>query len=185
MMGPGGMLNPGYGTRNPDETRIPIEEAIEQAKSFTGSQGSDLQVSEVMEFTDNYYAVVIETSSNRGAMELLIDPYTGVATPEPGPNMMWNTQYSPMGRMGRMMGGRVWGDNALSLDQAIQEGQAFLDKNISRAKLETEGTSFYGYYTFDYTVNDNITGMLSVNGSTGEAWLHTWHGEFIQEIEME
>jgi hypothetical protein len=30
-----------------------------------------------------------------------------------------------------------------------------------------------------------IEEMLSVNGSTGQVWYHTWHGRFIQMIEDE
>jgi hypothetical protein len=36
----------------------------------------------------------------------------------------------------------------------------------------------------DYKVNDKIAGLLSVNDVTGAVWLHTWHGEFVQEMEM-
>jgi hypothetical protein len=45
-------------------------------------------------------------------------------------------------------------------------------------------TEFYGYYTFDFTVNGKIAGMLSVNGNTGQVWYHSWHGDFIQEVEF-
>jgi hypothetical protein len=183
-MGPGGMMNPGNRTGNPSGTRISIEKAIEQAQSYSSTLGADLHVSEVMEFSDNFYAVVKETSTGRGAMELLIDPSTGSVFPEYGPNMMWNSKYSPMGGMSWMIGGSARGDNNLSLDQAVQDGQQYLDTNIPGAKLEADGISFYGHYTFDYTVNGQIGGMLSVNGGNGSIWLHTWHGAFVQETEV-
>ena len=52
------------------------------------------------------------------------------------------------------------------------------------AKPNLDGVSFYGHYTFDYQMNNKIAGMLSVNGITGDMWLHTWHGDFIQELEV-
>ena len=57
---------------------------------------------------------------------------------------------------------------------------------INNANAEIEGTAmeFYGYYTFDYAINEQIVGMLSVNGFTGEPWFHNWHGKFISEKEM-
>ncbi|MCL4561746.1 MAG: PepSY domain-containing protein [Chloroflexi bacterium] len=183
-MGPGGMMNPGYSFRNPPGARISVDQAIQQAQAYVSDFGTGLQVSEVMEFSENFYVVVKETSTGRGAMELLVDPYTGAVFPEYGPNMMWNSKYSPMGAMGRMMGGITGGDNTLSIDQAIQDGQKYLDVNMAGAKLETDGIAFYGHYTFDYTVDGKTAGMLSVNGITGNVWLHTWHGSFIQETEV-
>ena len=71
----------------------------------------DFAVAEVMEFKNNFYAVVEEPSTGRGAFELLIDPYTGAVAPEPGPNMMWNDKY------GHMSFG-AGGENRLSMDEA-------------------------------------------------------------------
>ncbi len=180
-MGPGMMGDWNQGTVNPTGERITLDQALDFASQYTASYGSNLEVSEVMEFSENFYAVVREADTGRGAFELLIDPYSGAVYPEMGPNMMWNFKYSPMAGM---MGGSRGGDNTLSLDQAIQDGQKYLDVNIPGAKLETDGVSFYGHYTFDYQNNNQIAGMLSVNGITGDVWLHTWHGQFISEREV-
>jgi hypothetical protein len=53
-----------------------------------------------MQFQWNYYAIVKDQSSGTGAFKLLADPRTGVVFPEIGPNMMWNTRYSPMATYG-------------------------------------------------------------------------------------
>jgi hypothetical protein len=161
--------------------RISIDEASNLAKQYVSNYGNNLQVSEVMEFSDNFYVVVKESNTGRGAFELLIDPFTGAIYSEPGPNMMWNFKYSPMGGM---MGGFQSGDNTLSLDQAVQRAKNYLDANLAGAKISLDGISFYGHYTFDYQINNKTTGMLSVNGVTGDVWLHTWHGSFIQEVEV-
>jgi hypothetical protein len=176
------MMGRGFRNRSATGQRISMDKAVDLAKQYAASYGKDLQVSEVMEFSENFYAVVKEAGTGRGAFELIIDPYTGAVYPEMGPNMMWNSKYSPMGGM---MGGFQGGDNTVSLDQAAQAAQKYLDANLPGTKLETDGVSFYGHYTFDYQMNDKIAGMLSVNGVTGEVWLHTWHGDFIQELEVE
>jgi heat shock protein HslJ len=40
---------------------------------------------------------------------------------------------------------------------------------------------FYGYYTLDFSKDGKVSGMLSVNGYSGQVFLHTWHGSFIEE----
>jgi hypothetical protein len=74
-----------------------------------------LRTGEVMAFSNGYYAAV-ETPEGSGAFELLLGPTTGWLSPEPGPNMMWNTEYGMMqGRYGGgttgggMMGGGMMG----------------------------------------------------------------------------
>jgi hypothetical protein len=39
--------------------------------------------------------------------------------------------------------------------------------------------TFYGYYTIHVLRDGQVYGMLSVNGTTGQVWYHTWHGDFI------
>lgn len=185
-----GMMNPGFGgapVAQPNTTgqRLSIDQAVDRAKQYVASYSSGLQVSHIMEFSENFYVVVEETNTGRGAFELLVDPVSGAVFPEYGPNMMWNTKYGMMG--GGMMGGG-WGnsgDNTVRLDQAIQAGHKYLDANQPGAKLETDGVDFYGYYTFDYMGADGkIAGMLSVNGYNSAIWVHTWHGQFIQEKDL-
>lgn len=157
--------------------RISIDQAIASAKQYAAGYGQGLTVAEIMEFNNNFYISVKETSTGRGAFELLVDPYSGAVYPEIGPNMMWNTRYGHMGN------GQVV-ENRLTVDQAVQQGQTYLDANLAGAQLQSDGTSFYGYYTFDYKINDQVAGMLSVNGFDGSVWLHTWHGQFIAEQEV-
>ena len=181
--GRGRMMNPGYGMMNPGGSiqsggqRISMDDALKIAQSYASQAGSNFLVKEVMEFQNNFYAAVIEKDSGRGAFELLINPANGATGFEPGPNMMWNQKYGHM-RQGSSA------DNSLTLDQATSAAQKYLDANVSGAVVQPDGIAFYGYYTFDYKVNDQVAGMLSVNGTTGEAWLHTWHGQFISEKEV-
>lgn len=178
MGGWGGRGMGGWGWNQPGSNaeRISIQDAVEAAKAYAASYGSGLEVAEVMEFSQNFYVVVREADTGRGAFELLVDPYSGAVYPEMGPNMMWNLQYGHMGS--------GVGDSALTVEEARQLAQQALDANLPGAVIEGEGTAFYGYYTFDYTMDNQIAGMLSVNGLSGDVWPHTWHGDFINEEEF-
>lgn len=177
-MGPGMMGGYAQGVPNQAGTRITMDRAIQQAENYATSAGNGLQVAEVMEFQNNFYAVVMEKGSGKAAFEILIDPFTAAVSPEPGPNMMWNLKYGHMGSGAST-------ENTVSLDQAREYAQKALDRQIPGAIVEEDGFSFYGYYTFDYKLNGQIAGMLSVNGFDGQPWFHTWHGSFISEKEVE
>ena len=63
--------------------------------------------------------------------------------------------------------------------------QQYLDANIVGATAATDPVQLYGYYTLDFEKDSKIIGMLSVNGYSGQVFLHTWHGTFIEETESE
>jgi hypothetical protein len=174
--------------------------AFQEYVAATGNK--DLAVSEVMEFQNNFYAIVYEKSTGIGAFELLIDKAgnngyggmmyrQGLVYPEPGPNMMWNTKYGMMGTGGMMgFGRRVIASNPgasvsmpITTEQAKGYAMNYLNKNLPGASLE-DPDRFYGYYTIHILKDGKIYGMLSVNGFTGEVWYHTWHGQFIQEKDL-
>ena len=160
--------------------RISMEDAAQAAGDYAIRMGSGFKVAEVMEFERNFYAVIIEEDTGRGALEVLIDPYTGSVSPEMGPNRMWNTKYgAPMHRSGS------GSENELSIEAAREAAQKYLDQYYPGAQVNEGGYAFYGYYTFDYSVDGRTAGMLSVHGTSGEIWMHTWHGAFVAEKEME
>jgi hypothetical protein len=177
----GHMDRGGYGFREPiNATRLTIDEAQKQAEEYTQRIGENLKVTEVMEFSNNFYAVVMETDTSKGAFELLIDPYTGRTGLEMGAGMMWNQKY---GRMNITVDPSPV--NTLTMEQAAAAAQEALDTRIPGATVETDGIDFYGYYSFDYEVDGNVAGMLSVNGYSGQVLFHTWHSNFISEKEID
>ncbi len=159
----------------------------------------DLELKEIMVFDQNAYAVVIEKSTGTGAMELLVDPVTLNVFPEYGPQHMWNAKYGMPGGRGAGFSnarGCAMGFNsnaavspssqsALTLDEAAQTAAQYLEVNLQNAELDPHGQPFYGYFTFDYSVDGQTAGMLSVNSASGQVWPHTWHGQFIEEWEAE
>ena len=96
-----------------------------------------------------------------------------------GSGMMGNGQ----GMMGGMMGGwnQQQGPLTVTVAQARTDAQKWLDANQPGAKLADDEMQFPGYYTMDFLKDGKTSGMLSVNGYTGQVWFHTWHGNFISE----
>jgi hypothetical protein len=179
MMGNGQFKNGSSNNQSTNSERITLDDAVTQVNAYLQKLDTSLKVSEVMEFENNFYVVVSESSSGRGAMELLVDPYSGAVSPEMGANRMWNLKYGS----GMMMSSSA-SDSTLTEDLAITRAKEALTAQNPNATLNEDGISFYGYYTFDYSVDGKIAGMLSVNGLIGKVLFHTWHGAFINEKEF-
>lgn len=199
--GPGMMGN--YGS-NGNAAPLSVDQAKTAAEAYVKNLGVDgLQVSEVMVFDNNAYVVVKETATGTGAFELLVDPASQSAYPEFGPNMMWNLKYGGLnhsqmmgdnnGMMKNMMGGDGWDSTVptdvtaqmdVTSEKAIEYAQKYLDTNLKGATAATDPVQFYGYYTLDFEKDGKVAGMLSINGFSGQVFLHTWHGTFIEESEI-
>lgn len=201
MMG-SGMMGGYSGSGTSLVEPLSIEEANQALERFLEDLGnSDLEVKEVMIFTNHAYAEIIEKSSGIGAMEVLVDPVTRTVYPEHGPNMMWNLKYSPMGSrgfgmMGGMMGGyyrpggaanppEVSPEMTVSPEAAITAAQMYLDTYYPGITVEEHVDPFYGYYTLHTLRDGKVIGMLSVNGFSAAVFPHTWHGDFIEMSEDE
>jgi hypothetical protein len=206
MMPNGGNMMKGYRYNDTNLNPLTVDQAKTSAEKYLSKlNNSDLQIAEIMIFDNNAYVVVKETSTGNGAFELLVDPTSQITYPEHGPNMMWNLKYGALnhqtiidsnnGIMNGMMGGNTtmmngW-DNTTPADfsaemnvtpkQAIEYAQKYLDVNISSATAAIDPIQFYGYYTLDFEKDGKVAGMLSVNGYSGQVFLHTWHGAFIEE----
>jgi hypothetical protein len=192
---PGTGMMGGYGTNGTSVTPLTTEQAYEAVgKYLTALRTSDLKIAEVMVFDNNAYVRVVEQSTGIGAFELLVDPVTQVVYPEHGPNMMWNLKYSGLNHQQMMGGGRgMMGNYAsnvtpahvspempISFTQALKAAQQYLDTALPGTKPATDADPFYGYYTIDILRDGKTIGMLSVNGFSGQVFLHTWHGTFIE-----
>jgi len=202
--GPGGMMGNGCtmmnGYNNPNLPTLTLDQTKTAAEKYLANlNNSDLKIAEIMIFDNNAYVVVKETSTGTGAFELLVDPASQIAYPEHGPNMMWNLKYSGTNHSEMMGGGMMSGygnimsgwnsttstdisaEMTVTPEQAITYAQQYLDANISGATAATDPIQFYGYYTLDFEKDGKVAGMLSVNGYSGQIFLHTWHGTFIEE----
>jgi hypothetical protein len=183
---------------------LSIDQVADMVQEYLNNfWNKDLEIHEVMEFDNQFYADVKEKNTGIFAFQLLVNKWTGAIVPEPGPNMMWNAKYGPMGMgmMGRgMMGGPGWGwggrggyrdwqnpsrEMDITPEQASQYAQAFLDARLPGTRAESSVDVYYGYYTIDVMKNGEGYGMLGVNGFTGGVWYHTWHGKFVRMKDLD
>ena len=194
------MMGAGYGMVNGAGTSalygvqpLSISAAQNAVQAYlAGLRNSDLTVGEVLIFDNQAYARIDEKSTGHAALEVLVDPVTLAVYPEPGANMMWNLKYGMMSTGGTtsMMGTGMMGGGPTTLNpadpmpvtlpQAVESAQRYLDTYVPGAKAETTADAFYGYYTLEILRNGQTAGMLSVNGYTRQVILHTWHGRFIE-----
>jgi hypothetical protein len=198
-----------YAYNNANGPTLTVDQARAAAQKYLAALNNpDLAIAEVMIFSNNAYVAVKETSTGRGAFELLVDPASQVAYPEHGPNMMWNLKYGSLnhqymmgGRGTGMMGGGYgggmmgnWGYRAVppanasgampvTAEQAVQYAQKYLDASVAGAVAASDPMQFYGYYTLDFSRDGKIISMLSVNGYSRQVFPHTWHGTFIEEAQ--
>lgn len=198
----GGAMGGRYAYRPAQPIQVQtLASARSEAQRFADRLG--LRVDEVMQFQRNFYAKLVD-SSGHGATEVLVDPSTGMVSIEYGPAMVWNTRYgmgtsagAVMGSYGRGMmrgagGGAMMGDagsgpsaiaspttTTVSLAGAHTLAQHWLDQNEPGVSVESGGDAFPGYYTLETMRAGKISGMISVNASTGAVWPHWWHGAFV------
>ena len=197
MMGGMGMMGGPYPASAHPISTVQAEQILREWPAAHRLDG--LVLDEVEVYTENIYGQFKEQSTGRGAIQVLVDRYSGQAMPEIGPNMMWNTKYGRammqammdgMGMMGGMMGGGMASQPSPTPSSAqVTEAQARQNANRFLAGYNPGATvgdadTFYGYYHFDVMRGGRQVGMLSVNASTGQVWYHTWHGEFLVKHEV-
>jgi hypothetical protein len=180
---------------------IEIDEARSAVESYLKRfDDENLEIGEIMIFENHAYIQIVEQDSGIGALELLVDPATLAVYPEHGPAMMWNLKYSPMSGIGGfgMMGmmGTLSSDydpsmmdmmdeqvdvteSTIDSEEAVRIAQRYLDAYLPGREADDHADAFYGYYTIHIERDGEVVGMLSVNGITGQVWLHDWHGELV------
>ncbi|MCX2180095.1 hypothetical protein KV205_06055 [Streptomyces sp. SKN60] len=166
-----GMVNGHYWQRGDGTPVKTLGQARQRAETFAAPL--NLRVGEVMQFSKNYYAE-LATPDGKLATEILVDPSDSDTGIEYGPAMRWNTEY------GMHHGGQA--TNRISRDQAQDRAQKWLRDRDSDLTVG-EAEAFPGYYTLHTLRSGKISGMLSVNASTGAVWDHTWHGTYVATSE--
>lgn len=190
--GPGGMMGGAYGpgmmgglggtvqtSVTPAELAA-VRDRVEQRLADSGYKG--FRVAEIMAFTRNDY-VIVEDTAGKPAFELLADPKGRWLTPEPGPNMMWNTSYGTMqgvGVPGCPAATQPSGGTPLTAAQAKAKANAWLEQHRP-GQTAADATALPGYFTIDVAEGGKTVGMLSVHATSGAVWFHTWHGTFLAD----
>jgi hypothetical protein len=188
-------------TPSTGSTGLSIDQAKTVTQNYLGKMGySNLGIKMMQEYSNNYYAQVVEQNNGTGAFELSINKATGVVTLMQGPTVMWNTKYgvTSSGMMGYltstssgsgMMGGSgimTWlrgtptNNMAINLEQAKTIAQQYLDANYTGTTVG-QVTTYYGYYTMQILKDGNIVGMMGVYGTTGQVMNYSWMGTYMQQ----
>ncbi len=184
-------------------TAITIDNATTIAQNYVTQLGnSNLSVAEVDQYSNCFYALVVETNTGAGAFELTINNFTGAVTAEQGAMMEWNTKYgisSSTGVMayletgtttGGMMGsggmmtwlrGTPTTAMSVTMDQAKTTAQQYLNTNYPGTTVG-QVTTFYGYYMMQVLEGTNYYGMTTVNGQTGQVLYCSWLGTFMHRM---
>jgi hypothetical protein len=97
--------------------------------------------------------------------------------------MMWNTKYGMRSGMMGWLTGTTTTPATVTVDQAKADAQQYLNAYYP-GTTAGGAQAFYGYYHIEVLSSGSVYGMVSVNSYTGQVWYHTWHGTFIQEIEL-
>jgi hypothetical protein len=188
-------------TPPPGSTGLSIDQATTAAQNYLGKMGySNLGLKMMQEYSNNYYAQVVEQNNGTGAFELSINKATGAVTPMQGPTTMWNTKYgvTNTGMMGYltntssavgMMGGggmMTWlrgtptTNMAINMDRAQTIAQQYLNANCTGTTVG-QITTFYGYYTMQVMKDGKVFGMMSVYGNNGQVMYYSSMGTFMQQ----
>ena len=140
-----------------------------RARAATAAAPAGLHPGEVMWFDNGFY-VELKDGAGEPATEVIVEPHTGAVRTEPGPATMWNTQF----------GMHAHGGNAGAVDttKAREIATAWLAANQAGTTIGSID-SYPGYFTIDLGRKGTVSGMMSVNSSTGAVWYHTWHGAFV------
>jgi len=182
-------------------TGLTINNVATIAQSYVTQLGnSNLSVSEVDEYSQCFYAQVIEKNTGAGAFELTINKTTGAVSAEQGAMMEWNTKYgiNSKGMMGYLTTGTSGGmmgtggmmtwlrgtptiNMAVTMDQAKTDAQQYLKTNYPGTTVG-QTTTFYGYYEMQVLKGTNYSGMMTVNGQTGQVLYCSWLGTFMQRM---
>lgn len=186
MMGSWSIQN--WNQQSVSGNKLSVDQIKVDVNNYIKGYGQNLEIADIFVFKDtDYYVSVQEKDTGRGAMELLVNPYTGQIYPEYGPNMMWNEKYGMHGRNGMMKGVFPYNNldtsKRISKEEAVKIADSYVKSRIGKELSVTgDGHEFYGYYTLHIYKNDNTIGMLSVNYYSGEVWYHNWHG--VVELEI-
>ncbi len=195
---PASNQNPTTGTSS---SGISIDQATTAVQTYLGKMGySNLAIGTMQEYSNMYYAQVVEQNNGTGAFELAVNKTIGVVTPMQGPTIMWNMKYGVTGTgmmgylystssSGGMMGGSgmmTWlrgtptTNMAFNMEQAKTLAQQYLDANDTGTTVG-QVTTYYGYYTMQVLKDGNVVGMMGVYGTSGQVMYYSWMGTFMRQ----
>jgi len=188
---------------DPNIEPVPFNKAEAAIEAYLDNfENKALEINEIIVFDNQTYARIIEKDTGIGAFELIVDPSTLFVYHVQGPNILWNLKYGSLRSSGIGEGVIIDGvlsavsyqdiggyttnnlyvngiDMPVDTNEAIMIAKEFVAGIGDGLYVEENPKRFYGYYTLHTLKDEILFGLLSVNGYTGQVFIHTWHGDFI------
>jgi len=172
-------MTPWLEDENLSGVRLTFEQALERAQEFVAEQDDSLHVARLYEFENAFIAVVVNPESGEAAYPLLIQPLSGGVRALYIPRLSASFDSDlPKGSDKAPTG------VSLSMAEAAARAQQALDARAAGITIDPQGIAFPGYYTFEYSEDGDIAGLISVHAETGGYWLHIGLGDFIRKEEI-
>lgn len=180
--------------------KLDVELLEEKVNDYINNIDENLEIADVFIFSDSdYYYSIVEKDTGMGAMELLVNPYTGSVYLEYGPNMMWNLKYGMM-RNSNMMGfGGMMGYNNTSSHGGMMKNGNTIDYDRILNSQNTNGRWCDDYDNTNYKIGTEIKtneisfneafnlGSVYINGQVEDVKLsesyHEFYGYFTFHVE--
>ncbi len=165
--------------------RITLDQVEELVKDYL-RDNSNLRAEEIIEFANDFYVRFSEKDTGINAFVALVHPYNGRLYPGHHPDKYWNTEYRD--EAVDVTSNRVTSDMgsspmAVTEEQAWNDAQRFIERHLPDGHAG-EVERFYGYYIIPVLMFEDVIGLLSINGYTGEVCYEACHGSLIDRVEL-
>lgn len=166
--------------------RITIDQVEELVKDYL-RDNSNLRAEEIIEFANDFYVRFSEKDTGINAFVALVHPYNGRLYPGHHPDKYWNTEYRGESyRLSRDGGEPLdWpsGPMTITEEQAWNDAQRFIERHLPEGRAGAV-ERFYGYYTIPVLIFEDVIGLLSINGYTGDVCYEACHGSLIDRVDL-
>jgi hypothetical protein len=165
--------------------RITIDQVEELVKDYL-RDNSNLRAEEIIEFANDFYVRFSEKDTGINAFVALVHPYNGRLYPGHHPDKYWNTEYRD--EAVDVTSNRVTSDMGSSPmtvteEQAWNDAQRFIERHLPDGQAGAV-ERFYGYYIIPVLMLEDVIGLLSINGYTGEVCYEACHGSLIDRVDL-
>jgi len=172
-------MNPWQEDENMSGERLTLDQALEKAQSYLAERDSNLRVARLYEFQYAFIAVTVDSESGDAAYPLLIQPVSGQVRAMTALCIAARVDRDPPQGSDQAPTGV-----SLSMSEAAARAQQALDARAAGMTIDPQGIAFPGYYTFEYSEDGDIAGLISVHAETGVYRLHNGPGDFIRKEEI-
>ncbi len=165
--------------------RITIDQVEELVKNYL-RDNSNLRAEEIIEFANDFYVRFSEKDTGINAFVALVHPYNGRLYPGHHPDKYWNTEYRD--EAVDVTSNRVTSDMGSSPmtvteEQAWNDAQRFIERHLPDGQAGAV-ERFYGYYIIPVLMFEDVIGLVSINGYTGEVCYEACHGSLIERVDL-